>query len=86
MEEWNIGIMERWKNGRIRQFDNLTMEEWNVEALAEIPLRRENNGILECWKTERQATGWRNIDSINRPYFVWRCSAPKYPGRLEVWN
>jgi hypothetical protein len=23
------------------------MEEWNVEALAEIPLRREKNGVLE---------------------------------------
>jgi hypothetical protein len=23
------------------------MEEWNVEALAEIPLRREKNGIVE---------------------------------------
>jgi hypothetical protein len=26
------------------------MEEWNVEALAEIPLRREKNGMMEGWK------------------------------------
>ena len=25
------------------------MEEWNVEALAEIPLQREKNGKMECW-------------------------------------
>ena len=31
--------MEGWKDGR--------MEEWNVEALAEIPLRREKSGILD---------------------------------------
>jgi hypothetical protein len=31
--------MEEWKSGR--------MERWNVEALAEIPLRREKNGRME---------------------------------------
>ncbi len=31
------------------------MEDWNVEALAEIPLRREKNGILEYWNVEALA-------------------------------
>ena len=35
--------MECWKNGT-----PITIEG-NVEALAEIPLRREKNGMLECW-------------------------------------
>jgi len=30
--------MEKWKSGRV--------EEWNVEALAEIPLRRGNDGRM----------------------------------------
>jgi hypothetical protein len=29
------------------------MEKWNVEALAEIPLRREKNGMMEEWKNGR---------------------------------
>jgi len=43
----------------IRQFDNSTIEEWNVEALAEIPLRREKNGKMEKFEnsTIRQ---WKN--------------------------
>jgi len=36
--------VEEWKNLTIRQWKNGMMEEWNVEALAEIPLRREKNG------------------------------------------
>jgi hypothetical protein len=31
--------MEEWKSGML--------EKWNVEALAEIPLRREKNGKME---------------------------------------
>jgi hypothetical protein len=34
--------MEKWNSGR--------MEEENVEALAEIPLRRKKNGMMEEWK------------------------------------
>jgi hypothetical protein len=34
--------MECWNSGML--------ECWNVEALAEIPLRREKNGIVEEWK------------------------------------
>jgi hypothetical protein len=30
--------VEEWNDGRV--------EEWNVEALAEIPLRREKNGMM----------------------------------------
>jgi len=29
---------------------NTEKEEWNVEALAEIPLRREKSGRVERWK------------------------------------
>jgi hypothetical protein len=46
LEDWKDGIMEKWKNVTIRQFENSTMELWNVEALAEIPLRRGKNGIM----------------------------------------
>jgi hypothetical protein len=31
--------LEEWNDGR--------MEEWNVEALAEIPIRREKIGMME---------------------------------------
>jgi len=31
--------LEKWKNGK--------EERWNVEALAEIPPRREKDGILD---------------------------------------
>jgi hypothetical protein len=31
-------MLECWKNGML--------EKWNVEALAEIPLRREKNGRI----------------------------------------
>ena len=54
IRQWKNGRMEEWKNWRMRQFDNSTMEGWkdgrmegwNVEALAEIPLLREKNGIF----------------------------------------
>ncbi len=39
MEEFDNSTMEEWNSGR--------MECWNVAALAEIPLRREKNGIVE---------------------------------------
>jgi hypothetical protein len=35
------------------------MEKWNVEALAEIPLRREMNGRMEEWKNGRLER-WKN--------------------------
>ena len=65
LECWNVGIVEccgvsrnpasageEWNSGRIRPpiAIGATMEEWNVEALAEIPLRREKNGMMEGWK------------------------------------
>jgi len=40
--------VEERKDETIRQLDNSTMEGWNVEALAEIPLRREKNGRMEA--------------------------------------
>ncbi len=46
-ENWKNGRMECWKNGRMECWKNGRVGEWNVEALAEIPLRREKNGMLE---------------------------------------
>jgi hypothetical protein len=56
-EEWKDGRMEWWKNGMVEEWKSGRMEGWeigtpiaiggNVEALAEIPLRRENVGKLE---------------------------------------
>ena len=40
-------------------------------------------GIMELWKTERKATAWRNIDSIDGQHEVWRCSTPEYPGKPQ---
>jgi len=48
-KEGKGGIMERWKDGKIRQFENSAIRQWksgmlecwNVEVLAEIPFRRE---------------------------------------------
>jgi len=37
--------MEKWKIGRL--------EKWNVEELAEIPLRREKNGRVEELKIKK---------------------------------
>jgi len=52
-------------------------KEWNVEALAEIPLRRE-------WKTESQATAWRNVCRISGHCRILRCSAPEQKMELLV--
>jgi len=38
------GVGEEFDNLIIRQWKNGTVEKWNVEALAEIPLRREKIG------------------------------------------
>jgi len=48
VEGWKDGKVEERKDETIRQLDNSTMEGWNVEALAEIPLRREKNGRMEA--------------------------------------
>jgi hypothetical protein len=74
-EGWKIGRVEEWKDGgwgnsTIRQFDNGRVEKWK-------------NGKMELWKTERKATAWRNIDRIDGQHEVWRCSAPKYPGKPQ---
>jgi hypothetical protein len=62
----------RVEDGEIRQFDNSTMEElkngmmegWNVEALAEIPLRREwKMGMIESYFCYKQAAAPRNVCS-----------------------
>jgi len=55
-EEWKDGRLEKWKNETIRRFDNRRMECWNVDALAEIPLRREKIGRLEWWNGGRGFT------------------------------
>ena len=69
IQEWKNG---RWENSTIRQFDNSTMEElkngmmegWNVEALAEIPLRREwKMGMMESYFCYKQAAAPRNVCS-----------------------
>ncbi len=44
--------MEGWKGGTPIAI-GATMEEWNVEAKAEIPLRREKIGRMEDWKNGR---------------------------------
>jgi len=45
----------------LKEFENSTMECWNVEALAEIPLRREKNGRSGEWEnsTIRQWEEWK---------------------------
>jgi hypothetical protein len=48
MEGWKGGRMEKCVNSTIRPpiAIGATMKEWNVEALAEIPLRREKGGKM----------------------------------------
>ena len=60
MECWKIGMVEWWKvelfyHGGTEDTKNGTTKaiEGNVEALAEIPLRREKNGRLENGRLEK---------------------------------
>jgi hypothetical protein len=56
----------------MEEFDNSTMECWNVEALAEIPLRREKNGRVECWNNGALAE--------NPIWWEWKDGTPGYRG------
>jgi hypothetical protein len=49
MEECDNLIIRQWKNGMVEEWKNGTPIAigWNVEALAEIPLRREKSGRME---------------------------------------
>jgi hypothetical protein len=43
-----VGVL--LKNGKLEDWNEGRMEGWNVEAFAEIPLRREKIGMMEEWK------------------------------------
>jgi len=91
MEEWNDGRTEEWEilPHRHREHIEEGMEGWRIfttealRALRNTEKREWKNGRMEIWKTERQATAWRNIDRIDGQHEVWRCSAPKYPGKPQ---
>jgi hypothetical protein len=83
-ERWKDGRMERWKSGML--------EEWNVgtpiaiggnvEALAEIPLRREKNGRVEKWNVGRMED-WKEgkMEDWNVGW-IKNCQLPTYALRL----
>jgi hypothetical protein len=73
LERWKNGRLEWWKIGRLEWWKIGRLECWmtgklNVEALAEIPLRREKIGRLECWKFQ---TSWPLADqNVAKPKFA----------------